>query len=338
MSVIDYTNPITSGLTAAYVFTDSSATNLVTNSDTLTIFGDAFFDADGLNCPNTGSFTGAMISPAPAAFKTNDITVMWFGKILGDGNISDNPPLAGMFFNDPNSSPFISYGMYRRNPFQRDLYGIYAISGSFHLIDIAFAIDPTNYGTSIGYIFTRTSGDTEVFRDGTLIGSDSVAGNLDYDATAAFAINRHISVSGNSANTNVALVFIWNRALTGPEIASLSAIPRCFLSNSDFLGGSIVLEGSADSPTVSSFGDAQGDISLDGSIFNGVAQFLGDALGDIEIDGSVLDQVIALVGDAAGDIVIEGDMTGPIAEVPVGCISGDGVFTIPTLGSGNFSY
>lgn len=338
MSVVDFTNSIASGLTAAYVFTDSSVLNLVTNSDALTIFGDAFFDADGLNCPNTGSFTGAMISPAPAAFKTNDITVMWFGKILGDGNISDNPPLAGMFFYDTNTSPYLSYGLYRRNPFQRDLYGLYAISGGGHVIDIAFAIDIASYGTSVGYIFTRTSGDTEVLRNGTVIGSDSVAGNLDYGSTASFAVNRHISISGNSANTNVALVFIWNRALTTPEIAAMTANPRVFLSNSDFLGGSITLEGSADSPTVSSFGDAQGDISLDGSVFNGVAQFLGDASGDIEIDGSVLDQVIALIGDAAGDIVIDGDMTGPIAEVPVECISGDGVFTIPTLGSGNFSY
>lgn len=339
MSSIDYTNPITSGLVAAYVFTDASTTNIVSGSDALTITGDAFLDADGLNCPSTGSFTGAILSSPPSSFKPNDVTVMWFGKINGNGNISNNPSLVGMYYSSsPNVSPFLSYSMLRKSPFVGDILGLYAAGGSGHSLSVSGAIDTTAYGTSVNYILTRTSGATVLYRAGISIGSDSASGNLDYGTSPILLINRADSSSTDNSQTNTALVFIWNRVLTSTEIANLNANPRFFLRGSDFLAGQITLEGLIDSPLVSSFGDGQGDISLEGSVEGGISGFVGDASGDIAIEGSVLEQVLALLGDAQGDIVIEGDITGPLAAVPVECITGDGAFTPSGLGSGNFAY
>lgn len=338
MSAIDYGNPITSGLFAAYVFTDLNVTNLVSGSDTLTITGDAFLDADGLNCPNSGSFTGAILTSPPAAFKPNDITLMWFGKIMGNGTFNDNPVLAAMYYNNSNTSPFASYGMFRRDPFPKDLYVLYSVAGSLHVLDTSYVInnagDDLQYGGDYNLIMTRTSGATVGYKNGISFNSDSVAGNLDYDTTATFCINRHITTANQSAFTKVALVFMWNRVLTSGEIADIVANPRFFLRGSDFVASHIVFEGSIDSPLVAAFSDGAGDTNFEGSISGGVATFEGDAAADLDFEGSIGTATLALLGDAAGDFVLEGDITGPETAVPVACISGDGVYT-PVTGVGS---
>lgn len=234
---IDYGNPITSGLVAAYVFVDGNTDNLVNGSDTLTIMGDAFLDSDGLNSPNSGTYTGASLSSPPSNFKPSSITIMWFGKILGNGDITGNPLLAGIFHNSSNSSPYVSYGIARSALGQGNLYAFYSEGSNTHNINIGSGIDTGSYGTPVNYLMTRTSGATEIFRDGSSLGSDSTSGSISYDSTALFRVNNHIAGSPydtNSCNTNTALVFIWDRVLTGTEIANISSDPYFFL-----LGGTI---------------------------------------------------------------------------------------------------
>lgn len=239
-SSIDYGNPITSGLFACYLFTDGNTDNLVNGSDTLIITGDAFLDPDGLNAPAGGSglFTGASLVTPPAAFKPTEVTIMWYGRILGNGVISNNPFLAGMFYDSINAPPFVSYAIARSAIGQNNLYGFYSEAGNSHNIFIGGGIDTSNYGNFVQYIFTRTSGSSVVYQDGVSIGSDSTvgAGDISYGIAPIFAVNRHLNISGDSANTNTASVFIWNRVLTSLEIAELTSNPRAFLTGGANVG------------------------------------------------------------------------------------------------------
>jgi hypothetical protein len=326
-SLIDYGNPLTSGLVAAYVFTDGNAINLVSGSDTLTLTGDASLSASGLEAPNSGSLTGAILASPPSSFQSAAVTLFWRGQFHGDGTIGNNPPLVSMFHNDTNASPFISYGLNRRNPVQDALYGLYSEGSNSHNISMSAVIDTgAGYDTPVSYILTRTSGATGVYKNGTLIGADSVSGAISYGATPALAINRHITVTGDSANTNTELVFIWDRVLTSGEIADLTANPRFFLASPDPLIG-------AASGTFAFGADAAGAISIIGRANGvfwfggeavGVANLTGAAVGDFEFRGAAAGR-LSIIASASGDFVFGGAVEVDLSVVPAECITSDGV-------------
>lgn len=338
MSAIDYSWPITSGLVAAYVFTDGSTTNIINGLDALTITGDAFLDVNGLNAPATGTFTGAQLTSPPSNFLPIEVTIMWFGKILGNGGLSNNPALAIMFHNNSNASPYSSYGIGRSALGFSDLYGLYSETTNPHNVLATTGIDTGAYGTPVNYLMTRTSGATKLWRDGVTLISDSVSGDISYGPTPVFRINNHITVGGDASNTNTAIVFIWNRVLTDSEIGDLSINPRFFLVDSDFARGDIVFEGSTVSEILNNFGDAKGNIIFEGDVF-GTSGFLGSGVGDIAIEGSISSENLSIVAFAQGDIVFPSDIEGSDGAVPVTCITGDGTYVPPSAGGGGtFAY
>jgi hypothetical protein len=106
-------------------------------------------------------------------------------------------------------------------------FGLYP-SGVYSELDIPIsASNYTNSWHNITAVYNGTS--RSIYRDGILIGSDSINGNVSYTSNATFAFGASAANSGASEKFNGKIddVGIWKRALSAQEILNLYLANNC---------------------------------------------------------------------------------------------------------------
>ncbi len=174
-SRIDWSHPITRGLVAAFPFNAGDGkiiNNVVNAADFLTaIAGSADSWEIGINgqiwsCPETlAANSGAkLLTPSASLQPTAEVTVFWRGKVMAMPDLGDGCPLVTLYYNNANTSPVVSYGIYRDNTDSTKLLGFHDAGGSLSTITCSGAFAVSN--EPVSYALTRRSGATKVYKNG----------------------------------------------------------------------------------------------------------------------------------------------------------------------------
>ena len=231
-------HPLARGLVGAWLFNEggASAYSLANTADVLALTGNAAWGSDAagrvVGCPNTGSLTGLFLaSPSKALQPTGDVSVVWYGTVDGNGTVSGNPMILGMYHNNANTSPFTSYAIDRNTA--ANLRLTWDKAGSVFTVTCTNAVDTTKYGTPVMYagVFPQATGNPVLYRNGQAqtTGSGSGYAGTAYSATACLALNRHVTTTTSNAQTSPAMALIYNRALSAAEAGWLAAEPYAWV-------------------------------------------------------------------------------------------------------------
>jgi hypothetical protein len=178
---------------------------------------------------STGTSSGALLAAPSRSLQAAEISVFWKGSVNGAGTLTQNPAIFAMYHNSANTSPFISYGLYRRSTGAAVLSTLYN-NGSAQTLDFATGIDTSRYGTPMTAAMTRRSGATRLFSNGRMVASDTVSGSITYGATCRIQVNSHVTTTTNYADTSSEVAFVWNRAVSDEEIRAVHANPYLLFS------------------------------------------------------------------------------------------------------------
>jgi hypothetical protein len=233
---IDLGHRMAPGLVGAFAFSDGSglySRSLLSERDKLLLTGNTAFTlseiGNGIYSPNSGSFTGAFMGPGFGAdvpspqLKPPAVTCFWRGIIRSNGTRTNNPVLAGMAYDNANTSPFLSYAVGRPGSDATAIYFSYA-SPANTFTPVTGLV--TN-NVPLSACLTHIAGSSRFYANGRLVGSDSTAGDIAYHATlSTFVINRHATVGGDSCDAFTDVVYVWNRVLSADENLELADDPH----------------------------------------------------------------------------------------------------------------
>jgi len=244
-TVLNRVHPISRGLVGAWLFNEGGGRfaysavgqyNPGILNDRMHLIGDSYFGAGpyglGLVGPNSGSRSGGYIGdqvngvsgaagtqPACSmALRPVAVTIFWRGVVRSNGNRSNNPALAGMFYDGANSSPFISYAIGRPAADATGLYFSYnSPSNTFTTFTGVVSND-----VPFSVCLSRISGSSKFYKNGQLLGSDTTAGDITYSTIPIFCVNVHGSDLSATCDSVTDVVYVWNRVLHPDEVAEIS--------------------------------------------------------------------------------------------------------------------
>jgi hypothetical protein len=229
---IDATNPLSSGMVAAYSARAGGGRGMpnligLRSEDYVQIAGDAVFrGADvghALTYPNSGSYTGATaLAPHRSLKPASAVSVFWCGTINSGGTLTSNPPLISMWYDNADGDPYIAYGLHRPASGAGHL-AVFYNNGTFQSLSVTDGINTSRYGlrTTIG--FTRRGGSTKLYVNGRLWASDTVAAGsgITYGATANLRMGSHLITSTSNPSASHDIAYIWDREVTADEFRLL---------------------------------------------------------------------------------------------------------------------
>jgi hypothetical protein len=161
-------------------------------------------------------------STVPAIFKpSTDVTIMtWFTRT---GTPSNDSAIAGMFNNATDSAPYTSYvigfdGSASQFRFNKNVSGSYA--------SVSWTGGLSAVGTLTCLAATLSGGATTyLYRNGVLEVTDPGSVTIFYGSDATFAVGFDPGTSGRSAAVKVHAAMVWNRSLSGAEMAQMYRDP-----------------------------------------------------------------------------------------------------------------
>src|SRR4051812_47040710 len=126
---INWGHPLAKDLVGCWLFNEgggASFINLANNSDFILLSGDASIGSDtcgiGLKSPSSSStFPGGILSARSASLNPSSVSLFWRGPVNASTAIVNNPPLAGMFYDNSANAPYLAYGIGRRSGNANDL-------------------------------------------------------------------------------------------------------------------------------------------------------------------------------------------------------------------------
>lgn len=170
------------------------------------------------NATIPGSGGGAKLStPSSSLEPSTDVSMFWYGTILGAGNLGNNPALVGITL---PSSPFTGYGIYRKNGDSTALYFAQSLGGTanFHAVTgiVSTSVNPVSYGHSV------KSGSQVGYKNGLQVGTASDSGTMTYTSGALYVAS---DPSNEDPAVLTSMVLIWNRFLSAQEHFQLASNP-----------------------------------------------------------------------------------------------------------------
>lgn len=167
---------------------------------------------------------------APAYLRpTAAVSVLWRGRIFGNGVRTDNPGLLTCFYTTTNSVPFLSYGLHRPAG-STTAIAMFWNNGSFQSLTSSAVITNGALHTFVGSLaLGGGSGAAQIYASGVSVASGTPsAGTIGY-GTAQLIVGAHISTTSNYVEAGFHVGAVWNRGLSAGEAARISAAPYSIL-------------------------------------------------------------------------------------------------------------
>lgn len=229
----DSTHPTASSLLALWRPGGADFVNLMNRGDDLVWSGgagivqtaSAFGTTLGMDTTSAATTSSSWLDSAPSAGlqPSTAVTLLWCGVIYGSGSATGSRRLIGMHPDNANGTPFISWGLYRSSA-----TAITAGCGTSAGFASTSAFTPT-VGSNV-IALTYDGANIIAYLNGSRVASVAQTGTLSYTGTANVTINGYGGASAtNGINAGMTLGAVWGRALTGNEIAAVSAHPFSLL-------------------------------------------------------------------------------------------------------------
>jgi hypothetical protein len=148
--------------------------------------------------------------------KLQNLSLLWYGTGVEDASGTNSPITFGITANNTNSDPWIALGMIRvgtniRADWNR---GAYKTTGN---------VSSLSNGETACFVLTHRSGQVVLYKNGVQVGSSIDAATISYSATSLFGFNVHLA--GTFSGCLNVLGVLFNKTLSAPEVADLSANP-----------------------------------------------------------------------------------------------------------------
>jgi hypothetical protein len=224
---INWSNPITRGLQFAFTPAYSVQQALGTRPFALSNRQGAIYPSViGPTYRTTGDTAGTcwVSELLPEAWKTAAASHLYVGLHTEEAGQGGFGRLVDVSANDTSTSPWVSSNLQFGNSTPHRLVMAYNRDGAYENTSPSIDID-----VGVPYVGTgsRRDGETLVFYQGKLCGSNTLAGSIQYSSTSRVGIGIAGVISGDTqwVKSRCALAARWGRALAYGEHMALAANP-----------------------------------------------------------------------------------------------------------------
>lgn len=186
---------------------------------------DAGFSVDAVN-----SGAAATAPPHLRSASLSRVSIFWYGVIISNGSLGNNPSLFGLSYNNVNTSPFNTATLARVSG---DTTAVYCLWNSNAGVPRNFSTAGIlSTGVAVALLMVHDGGIPLVsfYANGVLKNSSAVANTTISDATAEILLNTHVTSATDNVGAHCLMAGIWDRALSAEEANWLAAEPYGFLT------------------------------------------------------------------------------------------------------------
>ena len=148
--------------------------------------------------------------------KLQNLSLLWYGTGVENASAADAPILFGITANNTNSNPWVAIGLYRGGTNIRADWnrGAYKTTNN---------VSSLSNGETACFVLTHRSGQVVLYKNGVQVGSSTDAATISYSTTSLLGFNVHLQ--GTFSGCMNVLGVLFNKTLSAPEVADLSANP-----------------------------------------------------------------------------------------------------------------
>lgn len=237
-SQIDWEHPLAKGLVGVWLMNENggkTAKNLL-DSNKFVLSNNAVWSNNkkgaGIKTQGTSNYA-VLTNPTPKLKPAKDVTLIWYGSILGNMASSvNNPRLVNMHYDDIDSSPYSCYGIIRLSA-DNDAIRFVWNNGTSQGTSIQNYIPSSEYGNLVMFALTIGRAGANFYKNGIKNStSNTNVGTISYSATSLLIIgSTYAQPTNNDSNSITNSILIYDRNLSQSEINQLYQNPYCFIKS-----------------------------------------------------------------------------------------------------------